>query len=198
MPSSSSVGHSSLSAQLGSSRHHSVSDALPVCSQTNTGIAPTDNAVLTLVDNGSDGESVDLDNPFKDTYLPAVAMMPTMRDMVGTYVYTLTVAAVRKHAKTLAVKQAGMNRAQLRGLLFAAVAAKVKRTQNGAAYLGTTAVPSSQIQKTRPARGMSRHRTRFFTSLPLRELQTFGDVGDLEAMSLNHPVPPWLVFTQSA
>jgi hypothetical protein len=34
---------------------------------------------------------------------------------------------VRKHAKTLAVKQAGMNRAQLRGLLFATVAAKVKR-----------------------------------------------------------------------
>jgi hypothetical protein len=131
MPSSSSAGHSSLSAQLGSSRYHSVSDGLPVCSQKNTGIAPTDNAVLNLVDDGSDGECVDLDNPFKDTYLPAVSMMPTMRDMVGTNVYTLTVAAVRKHAKTLAVKKAGMNRAQLRGLLFAAVAAKVKMGDAG-------------------------------------------------------------------
>jgi hypothetical protein len=113
-----------LSAQLGSSRHHSLSDAIPVCSQTNAGIAPTENAVLNLVDDGTDGECVDLGNPFKDTYLPVVAMMPTMRDMVGNYVYTLTVACVRKHAKTLAVKQAGMSCAQLRGFLFAVVAAK--------------------------------------------------------------------------
>jgi hypothetical protein len=102
-------------------------------------------------------------------------MMPTMRDMVGTYVYILTVAAMRKHAKTLAVKQAGMI-AQLRGLLLAVVAAKVKKgTQNGASYLGTTAVPSLRIKKTRPARGISRHRTRFCSSLPIRVLQTFGD-----------------------
>jgi hypothetical protein len=65
------------------------------------------------------------ENPYADNYVAAIAQNPTMRDMVATYVYSLTVASVRKIAKQFAVKQSGATRSQLRGMLFAAAAAKV-------------------------------------------------------------------------
>jgi hypothetical protein len=69
------------------------------------------------------------ENPYAESYLPAIATYPTMRDMVASYVYSRSVSVVRKHAKSVGAKQNKMNRAQLRGHLFSAAAAKVKAGQ---------------------------------------------------------------------
>jgi hypothetical protein len=45
--------------------------------------------------------------------------------MVATYVYSVTVAGVRKIAKQFAVKQSDATRSQLRGILFAAAVERV-------------------------------------------------------------------------
>jgi hypothetical protein len=70
-------------------------------------------------------EVSDLENPYAESYLPSIARVPTMRDMAASYIYSLTVAAVRKHAKALGSKQYNMSRAQLRGTLLSVAAKKV-------------------------------------------------------------------------
>jgi hypothetical protein len=75
-------------------------------------------------DSEDQAEVSDLDDPYAESYLPSIARFPTMRDMAASYVFPLTIAAVRKHAKAIGSKQYNMSRAQLRGT-FLSVAAKM-------------------------------------------------------------------------
>jgi hypothetical protein len=80
--------------------------------------------------DGSNGDSNDdvggelSENPYADNYVAVAAQNPTTRDMVATYVYSLTVARVQKIAKQLAMKQIVATCSQLRGMLFAAARQK--------------------------------------------------------------------------
>jgi hypothetical protein len=55
--------------------------------------------------------------------------------MVATYVYSLTVASMRKAAKKSGVKQS-ITPAQMRGLLFSAAASRVKSSEAWQQVLG--------------------------------------------------------------
>jgi hypothetical protein len=76
-------------------------------------------------DAGGDASEDTTRNPYSLNYVPDVATSTTMRDMVATFVYSLTVASVRKIAKQSAVNQSGATRAQLRGMLYSAAASAV-------------------------------------------------------------------------
>jgi hypothetical protein len=78
----------------------------------------------------SDEDSENHLNPFAKSYYPKFSAAPTMRDMVATFVFLLTVVAARKHAKDFNVKQSGISQSGLRGVLFAAIAAKVRDDEN--------------------------------------------------------------------
>jgi hypothetical protein len=88
-----------------------------------TNLAPPQFDDGTLCIEGTDSDGAEK-NPYTTYYDPLVALSPTLRDMAATYVSSLTVASMRKAARMLSVKQS-LPRAQMRGLLFAAAAARV-------------------------------------------------------------------------
>jgi hypothetical protein len=78
------------------------------------------------VDTGTGCVIVEHENPYSEAFLSDITSSPNMRDMVASYIYSRSVSVVRKHARSIGAKQNKMNRAQLRGHVFAVAAAKVR------------------------------------------------------------------------
>jgi hypothetical protein len=76
-----------------------------------------------LSNQGNHSQDIEM-NPCASDFDPMLALSHTLRDTVSSYVYSLTVASIRKASKALGVKQY-LQRAKMRGLLFAAAAERV-------------------------------------------------------------------------
>jgi hypothetical protein len=66
-----------------------------------------DDGTLYIVGTDSDAAGR---NPYNTHYDPLLALSPTLRDMAATYVYSLTVASMRKAARMLGVNRAYQGR----------------------------------------------------------------------------------------